>query len=38
MMFVGLKNASVTYQIMMNMISKGDIGEMLEIYIDDMIV
>ncbi|MCI96041.1 hypothetical protein A2U01_0117340 [Trifolium medium] len=34
----GLKNAGATYQRMMNKVFQGEIGDMLEVYIDDMIV
>ncbi|MCI62359.1 hypothetical protein A2U01_0083616, partial [Trifolium medium] len=34
----GLKNAGATYQRMMNKVFRGEIGDMLEVYIDDMIV
>ena len=34
----GLKNAGVTYQRMMNKVFHNDIGDMLEVYMDDMIV
>src|ERR1044072_2509619 len=34
----GLKNAGATYQRMMNKVFKGEIGDMLEVYMDDMIV
>ncbi|GAU39748.1 hypothetical protein TSUD_219910 [Trifolium subterraneum] len=33
-----LKNASATYQRMMNKVFRGEIGDMLEVYMDDMIV
>ncbi|XP_061374604.1 uncharacterized protein LOC133316836 [Gastrolobium bilobum] len=38
MMSFGFKNAGATYQRMMNKIFSQQIGQMLEIYIDDMIV
>ncbi|CAJ2653881.1 unnamed protein product [Trifolium pratense] len=34
----GLKNAGATYQRMMNKVFQGQIGDMLEVYMDDMIV
>ncbi|CAL5202632.1 unnamed protein product [Lathyrus oleraceus] len=34
----GLKNAGATYQRMMNKVFKDEIGDMLEVYMDDMIV
>ncbi|GAU27977.1 hypothetical protein TSUD_373720 [Trifolium subterraneum] len=34
----GLKNAGATYQRMMNKVFHNEIGDMLEIYMDDMIV
>ena len=34
----GLKNAGATYQCMMNKVFRNEIGDMLEIYMDDMIV
>ncbi|GAU34623.1 hypothetical protein TSUD_394140 [Trifolium subterraneum] len=34
----GLKNAGATYQRMMNKVFRGEIGDTLEVYIDDMIV
>jgi hypothetical protein len=34
----GLKNAGATYQRMMNKVFKEEIGKMLEVYMDDMIV
>ncbi|MCI66685.1 polyprotein, partial [Trifolium medium] len=34
----GLKNAGATYQRMMNKVFQGEIGDMLEVYMDDMIV
>ncbi|CAJ2654489.1 unnamed protein product [Trifolium pratense] len=34
----GLKNAGATYQRMMNRVFRGEIGDMLEVYMDDMIV
>ncbi|GAU10075.1 hypothetical protein TSUD_423040, partial [Trifolium subterraneum] len=34
----GLKNAGATYQRMMNKVFHNEIGDMLEVYIDDMIV
>ncbi|CAJ2655614.1 unnamed protein product [Trifolium pratense] len=34
----GLKNAGATYQRMMNKVFRGQIGDMLELYMDDMIV
>ncbi|CAJ2665934.1 unnamed protein product [Trifolium pratense] len=34
----GLKNAGATYQRMMNKVFRGQIGDMLEVYMDDMIV
>ena len=34
----GLKNAGATYQRMMNKVFRGEIGDMLEVYMDDMIV
>ncbi|GAU40449.1 hypothetical protein TSUD_397690 [Trifolium subterraneum] len=34
----GLKNASATYQRMMNKVFDNEIGDMLEVYMDDMIV
>ncbi|MCI41180.1 hypothetical protein A2U01_0062413, partial [Trifolium medium] len=34
----GLKNAGTTYQRMMNKVFPGEIGDMLEVYMDDMIV
>ncbi|MCI36081.1 hypothetical protein A2U01_0057303, partial [Trifolium medium] len=34
----GLKNAGATYQRMMNKVFKEEIGDMLEVYMDDMIV
>jgi hypothetical protein len=38
MMSFGLKNAGVTYQRMMSKVFAGQIGRILEVYIDDMIV
>ncbi|GAU37149.1 hypothetical protein TSUD_293060 [Trifolium subterraneum] len=37
-MSFGLKNAGVTYQRMMNKVFHNEIGDMLEVYMDDMIV
>ncbi|CAJ2673122.1 unnamed protein product [Trifolium pratense] len=37
-MSFGLKNAGATYQRMMNKVFRGQIGDMLEVYMDDMIV
>lgn len=37
-MSFGLKNAEVTYCMMMNKICKDKIGEELEVYLNDMIV
>ncbi|MCI35286.1 hypothetical protein A2U01_0056507, partial [Trifolium medium] len=34
----GLKNAGATYQRMMNKVFRGEIGDMLKVYMDDMIV
>ncbi|CAJ2666983.1 unnamed protein product [Trifolium pratense] len=34
----GLKNAGATYQRMMNKVFNNEIGDMLEVYMDDMIV
>ncbi|GAU32556.1 hypothetical protein TSUD_218140 [Trifolium subterraneum] len=34
----GLKNAGATYQRIMNKVFRGEIGDMLEVYMDDMIV
>ncbi|CAJ2659887.1 unnamed protein product [Trifolium pratense] len=34
----GLKNAGATYQRMMNKVFRAEIGDMLEVYMDDMIV
>ncbi|GAU46452.1 hypothetical protein TSUD_402190 [Trifolium subterraneum] len=34
----GLKNAGATYQRMMNKVFREEIGDMLEVYMDDMIV
>ena len=34
----GLKNAEATYQQMMNKVFRNQIGDMLEVYMDDMIV
>lgn len=34
----GLKNAGVTYQIIMNKIFQEEIWETLKVYMDDMIV
>ncbi|GAU47137.1 hypothetical protein TSUD_379150, partial [Trifolium subterraneum] len=34
----GLKNVGATYQRMMNKVFRGEIGDMLEVYMDDMIV
>ncbi|XP_058787909.1 uncharacterized protein LOC131662207 [Vicia villosa] len=34
----GLKNAKATYQRMMNKVFRAEIGDMLEVYMDDMIV
>ena len=34
----GLKNAGATYQRMMNKVFHNQIGDMLEVYMDDMIV
>ena len=34
----GLKNAGATYQRMMNKVFRNEIGDMLEVYMDDMIV
>ena len=34
----GLKNAGATYQRMMNKVFRGEIGDMLEVYMDDMIL
>ena len=33
-----LKNFGITYQRMMNKVSRGEIGDMLEVYMDDMIM
>ena len=38
MMPFGLKNAGATYQRMMSRVFKDQIGKILEVYIDDMIV
>ena len=38
MMSFGLKNARATYQRMMSQVFKEQIGRILEVYIDDMIV
>ncbi|MCI52175.1 hypothetical protein A2U01_0073419, partial [Trifolium medium] len=32
------KNAGATYQRMMNKVFQGEIGDMLEVYMDDMII
>ena len=37
-MLFGLKNAGATYQRMMNIIFRSEIGNMLEVHMDDMIV
>ncbi|GAU34117.1 hypothetical protein TSUD_65960 [Trifolium subterraneum] len=37
-MSFGLKNAGATYQRMMNKVFHNEIGDMLEVYMDDMIV
>ncbi|PNX93533.1 hypothetical protein L195_g016687 [Trifolium pratense] len=37
-MSFGLKNACATYQRMMNKVFNNEIGDMLEVYMDDMIV
>ncbi|GAU47643.1 hypothetical protein TSUD_238620 [Trifolium subterraneum] len=37
-MTFGLKNAGATYQRMMNKVFHNEIGDMLEVYMDDMIV
>ncbi|MCI36488.1 hypothetical protein A2U01_0057711, partial [Trifolium medium] len=34
----GLKNIGATYQRMMNNVFRGGIGDMLEVYMDDMII
>ena len=34
----GLKKSGATYQQMMNKVFKGEIGDMLELYMDDMIL
>lgn len=34
----GLQNAGATYQRMMNKVFEKEIGDMLEVYMDDMIV
>ncbi|GAU41925.1 hypothetical protein TSUD_25660 [Trifolium subterraneum] len=34
----GLKNDGATYQRMMNKVFRGEIGDMIEVYMDDMIV
>src|ERR1051325_11663294 len=34
----GLKNVGATYQRMINKVFKGEIGDMLEVYMDDMIM
>ncbi|MCI65098.1 hypothetical protein A2U01_0086356, partial [Trifolium medium] len=34
----GLKNAGATYQRIMNKVFRGQIGDVLEVYMDDMIV
>ena len=34
----GLKNSSATYQRMMNKVFRNEIGDMLEVYMDEMIV
>ncbi|CAJ2663183.1 unnamed protein product [Trifolium pratense] len=34
----GLKNAGATYQRMMNKVFRAEIGDMLEVYMDDMII
>ncbi|MCI59312.1 hypothetical protein A2U01_0080567, partial [Trifolium medium] len=31
----GLKNASAAYQMMMNKVFRAEIGDMLEVYMDD---
>ena len=33
-----LKNVSATYQRMMNKVFRNEIGDMLEVYMDDMII
>ena len=37
-MSFGLKNTGATYQRMMNKVFRNEIGDMLEVYMDDMIV
>ena len=34
----GMKNIDATYQWMINKVFRGEIGDMLEVYMDDMIV
>ena len=35
---IGLKNAEVTYQQLVNKIFKSQIGRNIEVYVDDMLV
>ena len=37
-MSFGLKNAGVTYQCLVNMMFKEQIGKTMEVYVDDMLV
>ncbi len=37
-MLFGLKNASATYQRLMNKVFSSQIGRNMEVYVDDMIV